>query len=159
MVTWKEFSEAAPDLAGIGKRLLYQYQVGYAYLATIRKDGGPRLHPVCPAIALDGLYVFIEGESPKCADLVRDGRFALHTFAPPEGDEEFYCTGVAESVADPEVRAGIVANYHRPPAETEALFELKIEHVMHTFWENWPKPGMRPIREKWHAPEVVELPR
>jgi hypothetical protein len=30
-----------------------------------------------------------------------------------------------------------------------------LEHVLHTFWENWPKPGMRAIRTKWHAPRTV----
>lgn len=85
MVTWEEFAQATPDLAAVGKRLLYQYPVGYAYLGTIRSDGGPRIHPVCPALTHGHLYVFIEGESPKLRDLVRDSRYALHTFAPPEG--------------------------------------------------------------------------
>jgi len=155
MVTWAEFAAAAPELAAVGERLLYQYKVGYAFLATVRKDGGPRLHPVCPAIANGHLYVFIEGESPKLADLLRDGRYALHAFPPGEGDEEFYRTGRAARVADPELRGAVVANYHRQPREAEVLFELKIEHVLQTVWENWPKPGMRPIRDKWHAPRAV----
>ena len=29
MVTWKEFATVRPDLAEIGRRLLYQYSVGY----------------------------------------------------------------------------------------------------------------------------------
>mgnify|MGYP001769143018 CR=1 FL=1 len=156
MVTWKEFALAAPDLAGVGKRLLYQYQVGYAFLATIRKDGGPRLHPVCPAIAQEHLYIFVEPESPKYSDLIRDGRFALHTFAPEQGDEEFYCTGRAEPVSDPAIRAGVIATYHRRPRDSEVLFELTLEHALHTFWENWPKPEMRPIRTKWHAPKMAQ---
>ena len=52
MATWKEFAADRPDLAAIGERLLYQYKVGFAFLATIRKDGGPRVHPVCPAIPI-----------------------------------------------------------------------------------------------------------
>ena len=155
MVTWKEFALSAPDLAEIGKRLLYQYKVGYAFLATIRKDGGPRIHPVCPTIGQDRLYIFIEPESPKYPDLLRDGRFALHTFAPEEGDEEFYCTGRAEPVSDPTIRAGVIATYHRRPRDVEVLFELKLEHVLHTYWENWPNPGMRAIRTKWHAPNKI----
>jgi hypothetical protein len=155
MVTWKEFTIAAPDLAAVGKRLLYQYKVGYAFLATIRKDGGPRLHPVCPAISNDRLCIFVERQTPKYLDLLRDGRFALHTFPPEERDEEFYCNGSAKPVSDPEIRAGVIATYHRHPRDTEVLFELDIEHILHTFWENWPKPGMRPVRTKWHAPGVT----
>jgi len=51
------------------------------------------MHPVCPALAHGHLYVFIEGASPKKADLLRDGRYALHTFPPEQGDEEFYFDG------------------------------------------------------------------
>jgi len=151
MVTWKEFSAARPDLAAIGERLLYQYQVGYAFLATIRADGGPRMHPVCPALSKGHLYVFIEGASPKQADLLRDGRYALHTFPPEQGDEEFYCSGRAVSVNDPGVRARVIASYHRQPRPTEMLFELKLEGVLHTTWENWATPKSRPQRTVWHA--------
>jgi hypothetical protein len=150
MVAWKEFAAARPDLAAIGKRLLYQYKVGYAFLATVRKDGAPRVHPVCPALADDHLYVFI-AESPKRTDLLRDGRYALHTFPPEEGDEEFYCSGRAEPVSDAQIRAGVVAAYHRRPHDTEILFELKIERALHTTWENWATPKSRPHRTWWHA--------
>ncbi len=36
-----------------------QLQVGLAFLATIRKDGAPRLHPISLVYAGDQLYVFI----------------------------------------------------------------------------------------------------
>ncbi len=150
MTTWKEFAAARPDLAAIGKRLLYQYHVGYAFLATVRQDGAPRVHPVCPALAQDRLYVFI-AESPKRADLLHDGRYALHTFPPEEGDEEFYCSGCAKLVSDAQVRAEVVAAYHRRPHDTEMLFELEVEHVLHTTWENWDTPKSRPLRTCWHA--------
>ncbi len=151
MVTWGEFAAARPDLAEIGQRLVYQYKVGYAFLATVRRDGGPRLHPVCPAVVHGHLYIFVEDVSPKYGDLVRDGRYALHTFPPEEGDEEFFCAGRAEPVDDAEVRAAVVADYHRRPRETERLFELKLERVLHTFWENWPTPAMYPRRTVWRA--------
>lgn len=151
MMAWNEFARARPHLAAIGERLLYQYHVGYGFLATIRKDGGPRLHPVCPAVANGHLYVFIENTTPKMADLLRDGRYALHTFPPEQGDEEFYCTGKAELISDPLVRAAVIASYHRRPHDTEMLFELKISHVLHTRWENWATPKSRPIRTVWQA--------
>jgi len=151
MVTWQEFATARPDLAFIGERLLYQYQVGYAFLATIRKDGGPRLHPVCPAIANGHLYVFIGDTSPKMADLLREERYALHTFPPEQGDEEFYCTGRARPVDGTQLRAEVIAVYHRHPRDSEMLFELMIEHVLHTIWENWATPKSRPVYTKWHA--------
>ncbi len=159
MITWDEFVAARPDLAAIGKRLLYQYSVGYAFLAPIRADGGPRVHPVCPALAGGHLYVFIAGTSPKKIDLLHDGRYALHTFPPEQGDEEFYCAGQAEPVDDPQVRAEVVAAYHRHPRDDEMLFELKIERVLHTVWENWPTAAMHPVRTIWRAamPERLAL--
>jgi hypothetical protein len=74
MVTWKEFAVAAPELARAGRALIHQFQVGLAFLATVRKDGGPRLHPVCPVFSEDRLFVLITAESPKRRDLLRDGR-------------------------------------------------------------------------------------
>ena len=44
MLTWAEFAHARPDLAEAGRRLLYQFGVGLGFLATVRADGGPRLH-------------------------------------------------------------------------------------------------------------------
>ena len=59
MVTWPEFTEAVPDLALIGRRLLLinaprpEPVASLAYLATVRPDGGPRLHPISPAFVLN----------------------------------------------------------------------------------------------------------
>src|SRR5207249_2764082 len=80
MKRWNEFAAESPAVAENGRALIYQFRVGLGYLATIRKDGGPRVHPVCPVIANGGLYVFIGNQSPKLHDLLRDGRFALHSF-------------------------------------------------------------------------------
>ena len=48
MATWMEFENDAPDIAAAGRQMLYQFGVGLALLATLRKDGAPRLHPICP---------------------------------------------------------------------------------------------------------------
>src|SRR5438093_12551441 len=91
MVTWKDFAAAAPALAEAGRSLLNQFGVGLAFLATVRQDGAPRLHPVCPVLANDRLFVLITPASPKLHDLQRDGRYALQTFPQPKpGSDEFY---------------------------------------------------------------------
>src|SRR5438309_9391841 len=108
MVTWKEFATAEPDLADIGQALLFQFQVGLAFLATVRKDGGPRLHPVCPVLSNDGLYVLITPTSPKRYDLLRDSRFALQTFPQPKpGSDEFYIEGKAQLLENPATRVAV----------------------------------------------------
>jgi len=48
---WEDLERQAPELAGHGRRLLYQFGLGLGFLATIRPDGGPRLHPFCPIVA------------------------------------------------------------------------------------------------------------
>ena len=53
MVSWQEFVAAEPDLAELGRFLLFQFQVGPGFLATVRQDGAPRLHPVCPVLSND----------------------------------------------------------------------------------------------------------
>jgi hypothetical protein len=136
---WREFVEQRPDLAQAGRELLYFFGPGLGFLATVRRDGGPRMHPVCPTLTDDGLYVFI-GDSPKCNDLLRDGRFALHSNPLPDNDDAFYVTGIAEQREDPELRRGVEAGYFEklgrsepwPGFSEELLFELLIENCLLT---------------------------
>src|ERR1700736_4682778 len=99
MATWAQFESAAPEIAAAGKTLLYQGGAGLAYLATLRKDGAPRLHPICPTVVEGRLYALI-GPTHKRADLRRDGRYALHTFPCPEVDDELLVMGRAKFIAD-----------------------------------------------------------
>src|SRR5215510_2111058 len=73
MTSWSEFEAREPEMAAAGKKLLYQFGVGLAFLATVRKDGAPRLHPICPTVVDGDLYALILPVSPKCGDLKRDG--------------------------------------------------------------------------------------
>ena len=97
MASWREFEMQAPDMAAAGRQLLYQFGPGFANLATVRQDGAPRLHPICPTVVNDWLYALILPSSPKCGDLKRDGRYALHTFPPKDRDDEFLVMGARPS--------------------------------------------------------------
>ncbi len=153
MVTWKEFAAAAPELAQAGRSLLNQFGVGLAFLATVRADGGPRLHPVCPVLSGGRLFVLITPPSPKRHDLLRDGRYALQTFPQPKpGSDEFYVTGRALLVNDPATRAAVLQDAKHMADESETAFELWIDRVMHTTWENVLTPQMRSLHQKWRAP-------
>jgi hypothetical protein len=153
MVGWKDFAAAAPELAGQGSALLTQFGVGLAFLATVRGDGAPRLHPVCPVISGDGLYVLITPASPKCGDLIRDGRYALQTFPQPKpGSDEFYVTGRARLVEDEAARAAVLRDARHMADASETTFELRIERVMLTTWENVLTPQMRSRHTTWRAP-------
>ncbi|MGZ4756599.1 MAG: pyridoxamine 5'-phosphate oxidase family protein [Acidimicrobiia bacterium] len=140
MLTWSEFAAAQPEAAEIGRSLLYQFGVGLGFLATVRADGGPRVHPVCPILTGDGLYLFVVA-SPKRADLLRDPRYALHAFPSPVNEDAFYITGVAEARDDGALRDAVKQVYlfeeremnEEPPGfADEQLFELRVSSCLTT---------------------------
>ncbi len=90
--------------------MLYQFGVGLAFLSTVRSDGGPRLHPICPLVMGERLVAHII-PSPKRDDLDRDGRFALHSFPPAAGEDAFYLTGRAERMAQADLRRAATAQF------------------------------------------------
>jgi hypothetical protein len=130
MANWGAFARSAPGLAAAGRRLIYQYGPGTGFLATVRPDGGPRPHPVCPAVTGGGLWAFVV-PSPKGVDLERYGRYTLHALAPEEIEEEFCVTGRARRVDDPATRQQVVPAYHAPVPDAHTLFALDVERVLH----------------------------
>src|SRR5688572_21640715 len=139
MATWRDLTEQRPDLAEAGRELLYQFSVGLGFLATIRPDTGPRLHPMCPILHDDRLLAFII-PSPKLEDLRRDGRYALHCFPPPDNEDAFYVTGTARVLDDEALRAVVARQFVQertavgvpPPGAEQALVELDLDMVMLT---------------------------
>jgi len=110
VISWRDFKALQPDLARQRAELLYHYGVGLAFLGTVRADGGPRLHPMCPL--LTGLYAFIVS-SPKQRDLHRDGRYAMHSFPLDDNENAFYLSGVASRVQDPQIRGRLAQQFRR----------------------------------------------
>jgi hypothetical protein len=130
-LTWRQFTLASPSLAAQVKALFEQYGQAFGYLATVRLDGGPRVHPVSPVIADDGLFCFVMA-SPKRRDLERDGRYALHAYPAESSDDEAYLAGRVRPVTDDGQRARLAA-MHRASADVNwQLFELDIEIAMVT---------------------------
>jgi hypothetical protein len=148
-VRWGEFAADAADVADAGCRLLYQHGPGLGFLATVRRDGGPRLHPVCPVVAHGGLYVFIGNHSPKLHDLRRDGRYALHSFPAADVDDEFYVAGRAVVVESPAVRDQVYETYLAQGTTTsdDTLFELLVERALHAAYG--PRPSWPPVYRRW----------
>jgi len=145
MTSWKAFESIAPEMAAGGLKLLYQFGPGLAFLATVRKDGAPRLHPICPTVVDGALYALILPSSPKCGDLKRDGRYALHTFPPVENDDEFLVMGRAEFVNDTAQAARVRDDQKArgmTSTEDEELFRFDIDRVMYAKYPGghgtWP---------------------
>lgn len=112
MITWPQLLHDHPDIADPGLRLLYPAQagVGLAYLSTVRADGGPRVHPMCPISNGNGLFALIV-PGPKRGDLLRDGRYALHSFPTDDNEDAFYLTGRATPVEQTEVIDSVVTQF------------------------------------------------
>lgn len=136
-VSWPDLEHGAPEIARAAHELfLFQDgPAGLGYLATTRRDGGPRVHPISPALHGGRLYAFVLKRTPKCADLHRDGRFALHSWPRPFGeegfdDEEVHLTGRATPIVDERLQREIAAIVGDDPTSGD-LFELAIESAMH----------------------------
>lgn len=144
-----QLEAGAPDLAEAGRALLYQYGLGLGFLATVRPDGAPRLHPFCPIVTDGGLYGFI-GDSPKRRDLYRDGRYTIHSFPAEDVDDEFCVSGRAVPIDDEATIARVRAAYTAPmQSGDEALFEFLVDRAMLARYG--PRPSWPPQYTSWSA--------
>ncbi len=156
MVTWKKLAEADPALAEAGSNQLFQFGVGLAFLATIRSDGSPRLHPVCPVLSDSHLYILVLPNSPKRWDLQRDGRYSLQAFPQDRPDsDEFYLSGIANLVNDSQKKSAVLADAKHHAGVDEILFELIIERAMLTTWEGFGTSEYHSNHTMWKAQDPI----
>lgn len=129
MASWSDFVAAEPRLADAIRALLQQYGPGMGYLATVRPDGAPRVHPISPVITDDGLYCFAV-DSPKRRDLERDGRYALHSYPPEDSDDEAYLAGTAHPVHDIATVNRLAGQLRASPQVDWRIFEFTVDVAM-----------------------------
>jgi hypothetical protein len=97
VVSWQEFTQAAPELA---KQVRARFDAaGSHVLATLRRDGSPRVSGT--EVDFTGRHIMVGSmlDARKARDLQRDGRFAIHAF--PGGSGDVKLAGVAIEVTDP----------------------------------------------------------
>jgi hypothetical protein len=155
MASWSEFAVAQPKLASAIQELVHQYGPGLSYLATVRADGGPRVHPVSPVITELGLFCFIV-DSPKRRDLERDGRYALHSFPPESSDDEAYLAGRANPVTDRARVHELALQMRAEPQVDWRLFEFSVDVAMVVRRRASPTKGIgaeATAREVWRDPD------
>jgi hypothetical protein len=146
MATWAQFAEAQPAMAAVGLALLEQFHL--AYLATVRADGSPRIHPVSPFLIEGRLIVATPPESPKAADQLRDGRYVIHML-PGKDDAEFRVRGQARLVEAGPLRDAVLSDGPHYVKEHDCIFEYDIEEAATAHWVNVGQPGTYPVRERW----------
>jgi hypothetical protein len=146
-MSWKAFEGDSPELASLGFEKMNRK---ITYLATIKKDGSPRLHPVTPFIGNGRLFIFTEPSSPKIRDLQRDGRYALHCSVGGEGPLiEFLVSGKAEVISDPVVRTQAESIADSPVViDSYFLFGFQVKHVLVVEYDEVRKPVVRRWRGK-----------
>jgi hypothetical protein len=157
MVSWGELRSARPELAEGGQALLYQFGVGLAFLGTVARDGRPRVNPVCPLVTDSEMYAFVV-PGPKRNDLVRDGRYTLHSFPCADNEDAFSFGGRASAVGDAATRDRLAQQFVTERAEiglgldalaNQLLFRFDLERCMLTRTTGHGDPS--PVHTIWIA--------
>ena len=76
MASWKDVSAAAPELAAVVQERFDAHK--HKVMATLRKDGSPRISGIEASFADGELWLGGMWKSLKFLDLQRDPRLALH---------------------------------------------------------------------------------
>lgn len=157
MTSWGDLEATEPDFARRVQERFDRYM--HKTIATLRKDGGPRISGVEARFSDGDLWFGMMPRSLKARDLLRDPRFALHS-------------GTEDPPADPSAAAGVAFDAKirgRAVAVTDAdalrrytgseevpdfhLFRADLEEVVliglgdppdHLLIETWhPRSGIR----------------
>jgi hypothetical protein len=146
---WGDLERDDVTLAAFGRERL---DGKVAYLATLRKDGRPRAHPVTPIIGSGRMFIFLEPSSPRTRDLEDNPDFCLHcAMSDSSGSSgEFQATGVAVRCDDAKTRllAESVSTFR--PSVRSRLFELFLTEALSTAY-----PGGQPKRRRWQIASVL----
>lgn len=141
--SWGELEASDPEIASFGRQRL---DGKVAYLATVRDDQKPRLHPVTPVIGEGRCFVFVEPSTPKAKDLLDSGWYSLHCGMNDSSGSsgEFILNGQVQMLDDPDARslAESVSSYR--PAARALLFELIIDEAHAIEY-----PFGRALRKRW----------
>lgn len=110
MTTWAAFAADAPETAAVFLRRLEA--TGMALMATLRRDGSPRISPLEPDVSGGQLWLGSMPGSTKSRDLRRDPRLCLHSATEDkevkDGDAKLW--GRAVEVSTQEERTAFVAS-------------------------------------------------
>ena len=132
-MNWADVEAAAPDLAAKVRKRFEAH--GLALLATLRRDGSPRISGIETSFGEGELWLGMMPRSLKAADLLRDPRLALHSATADKnvsaGDAKL--AGVAMLVEDETTfdRYRRASGGQSPAIGTFHLFRIDVKEMSH----------------------------
>ncbi|PYV37798.1 MAG: pyridoxamine 5'-phosphate oxidase [Acidobacteria bacterium] len=136
VMIWRDFEAAAPELARLGRERFER--TGVVLVATVRKDGSPRISPVEPYLVLGHLLLGMMWRSRKALDLLREPRCAVHSAVcdPNGSDGEFKLYGRALAIEDRRILEGnYQAWWKSQPPGTYHVFTVEIDSAAFISWD------------------------
>lgn len=154
MPSWSDLQAEVPELAALARRFLDAHV--HKTIATLRRDGSPRLSGTEVIFADGELWFGSMWRSVKALDLRRDARFALHSGSvdPPEWTGDAKLAGLVEEVTDPERKRVIIGG--GPSANSSHLFRADITELTVV---RLGEPADHLLIETWHADRGVSRRR
>jgi hypothetical protein len=138
---WRDLQDQQPRLGALAHDRLVE--PGVLLVATVRRDGTPRLSPVEPFVLDGDLWLSMLLGSLKAADLLRDPRVLVHSIVtgPDGGEGEMKVRGTAVEVPDePRQRryadAVAAALPWTPEVGRFHLFRVDVEDVTYVRYDN-----------------------
>ncbi len=127
MASWSEVVAQAPELAGLAREFLDAHT--HKTLATLRRDGSPRISGTETDFREDEVYIGSMWKAVKALDLQRDPRFAIHSGSadPPQWRGDAKIAGRAEEITEPDTVARINEG---APGGRSHLFRLDVTEVV-----------------------------
>ncbi len=138
---WHEFETQQPALASIGTQKLTG--PGVVLVATIRRDGSPRVSPVEPLLWDGDLWLCMGLGSRKAADLRRDIRILVHSIVTSRNgqDGEYKLRGIAVEEPDAATQAGYAQQVAarlgwQPEPGKFHLFRVDLDDITYIRWDD-----------------------
>jgi hypothetical protein len=146
MASWGDIEQEAPELAARARGYLDAFV--HKTLATLRRDGSPRISGTEAFFAEGELWFGSMWRGVKALDLQRDPRFALHSGSADPGEGwtgDAKVAGRVEEITDHQ-RMEAVVGKERPP-ESMHLFRADITELVTV---SLPDPPTHLVIESWH---------
>lgn len=156
MARWSEIEAEAPELAA---RARERFEAATHHtLATLRKDGSPRISGTELKFHEGDLWLGSMWRSMKALDLLRDPRFALHSASqdPPEWQGDARIAGTMEEVTDEAAIAAVYGDGEAVEPESMHVFRANITEVVTV---RLGDPADHLVIESWHEGRGVSTAR